>query len=86
MILKRSMSRNRIAKPVSLWRALDGGVHALREQQTVGKTGQRVAVGQLFNALFCAACCSVRSRMKPMLCTSRPSSSRKATQDSCTAQ
>ena len=37
---------------IALARPLDGGVHALREQQTVGKTGQRVAVGQLFNALL----------------------------------
>ena len=33
-------------------RGLDGCIHALREVQAVGQAGERVAVGQLFNALL----------------------------------
>ena len=70
---------------VALARTLDGGVHALRQQQAVGQAGEHVAVGQFLDALL-RRVLQVRSRMKPMLCTSRPSSSRSATHDSCTAQ
>ena len=37
---------------VALARPLDGSVHTLRQQQTVGQAREYVAVGQLLNALL----------------------------------